>query len=238
MAYNDTRITVCGTVASKVAHTKVGTGFSRAGFRVHSREQRFDPERRDWSAGSDMFLMVTCWRELADNVHESLSRGDPVVVHGKVRIREFDDNGRTRQLVDVEALAVGPDLASCTAQPVRPRDDGPVVVPPRREDELPLAFAGVSLNRPTPPRPHAPPEPGPPSAVEPPTPVTLRGPAGPPDRPADPVPDRPPAGHAPDRPPADHCHHVPGRLPADGRSAPDRPPADRLSNADQPQEVS
>ncbi|MEU4802773.1 single-stranded DNA-binding protein [Actinosynnema sp. NPDC023587] len=204
MAYNDTRITVCGIVASKIAHSKVGTGFSRAGFRIHSQEQRFDRGKEDWTAGPHMFLMVTCWRELADNVHASLNRGDPVVVHGRVRVREFTENGRTSQVVDIEASAVGPDLASCTAHPVHDPDPaGAVVVAPRNEDELPLAFAGVSLNRPAS---RPPPGTGPP-AEPPASPEPARS------RDPDPSPGsggpaglgRPPTDH---RAPATQCREV------------------------------
>ncbi|CCH28646.1 single-stranded DNA-binding protein [Actinosynnema sp. NPDC047251] len=228
MAYNDTRITVCGTVASKIAHTKVGTGFSRVGFRIHSREQRFDRGRDDWIAGPNMFLMVTCWRELADNVHASLNRGDPVVVHGKVRVKEFNDAGRTSQFIDIEAIAVGPNLASCTAHPIRDAE-GPIVVPPRREDELPLAFAGLSLNRPGSGGPDSGgPDPGGP---DPSSPDQSRrpGPGSPSDHGHPPVSGRPPEVGPPPEP------NLSG--PADPAN-PAHPPVGRPSEADQPKEVS
>ncbi|MBW4720792.1 single-stranded DNA-binding protein [Saccharothrix obliqua] len=138
MAYNETRVTVAGIVASKVVRTVVGTGYSRAAFRVHTRERRFDRDREEWFDGSTMFLMVTCWRDLADNVHACLDKGDPVLVHGKLRIRETAENGVTSQHIDIEATAVGPNLVACTARPSRTRD-APAVVAPREEDEHALS---------------------------------------------------------------------------------------------------
>ena len=146
MAYNETRITVSGIVTGKVTHTVVGTGFSRAVFRMHTRERRYDKELDDWVNGRDMFLAVTCWRELADNVHASLGHGDPVLVHGKLTIKDLAiDGGGSRQLVDVEASGVGPNLVACTARPFRSRDAsaGPTIVAPRKEDELPSTLFDV-----------------------------------------------------------------------------------------------
>src|SRR5687767_9721454 len=90
MAYNETRVTICGNVASAVSHTKVGTGFSRAKFRLYSAERVWDSEQRTWEDGARMFLTVSCWRMLADNAHMSLNKGDPVVVSGRMTIRDVE----------------------------------------------------------------------------------------------------------------------------------------------------
>ncbi|MBB5957657.1 single-strand DNA-binding protein [Saccharothrix tamanrassetensis] len=124
MAYNETRITLSGIVASPVTRTTVGTGDSRAKFRMLTTERRFDPDRQVWVSGAHMFLSVTCWRALADNVHLSLTKNDPIVVHGKMTIKELTEGEGVRQFVDVEAQAVGPNLASCTAVVTRLRKDG------------------------------------------------------------------------------------------------------------------
>ncbi|MFT7837560.1 single-stranded DNA-binding protein [Saccharothrix sp. BKS2] len=121
MAYNETRVTVCGNVASKVTRHEVGTGFSRVNFRLFTTERRWDQEQRGWADGSQMFLSVNCWRALADNAYNSLNRGDPVVVTGRMSIKELRDDGKIRQLVEIEATAIGPNLALCTARAVRMR---------------------------------------------------------------------------------------------------------------------
>lgn len=149
MAYNETRVTICGTVASTVAHSTVGTGYSKAVFRLFTAERVWDGERRTWGDGAKMFLSVSCWRMLADNVNASLTKGDPVVVTGRLLLKDVEYEGKVRQVVEVEAAAVGPNLALSTASPTRTRPlpevaearaapEAPEVVAPRREGELPL----------------------------------------------------------------------------------------------------
>jgi single-strand DNA-binding protein len=140
MSYNETRVTVAGIVASQVTHTTVGTGYSRVKFRMHSRERRFDRDQEAWVDGSEMFISVSCWRALADNVQASLGKGDPVLVTGKLTIKELPEGEHARQFVDIEATAVGPNLVACTARPIRTRRDGegPTIVAPRKEGEIPL----------------------------------------------------------------------------------------------------
>ncbi|XVS65743.1 single-stranded DNA-binding protein [Actinosynnema sp. CA-299493] len=152
MAFNETRITICGTVASPVAHTKVGTGFSRAKFRLFSAERVWDPEDRSWSDGARLFLTVSCWRMLADNSLASLAKGDPVVVTGRLTIREVEFEGKRQPVVELEATAIGPNLALCTAAPTRTRfaadaveaRAAPEIAAPRKPEELPLVLTDES----------------------------------------------------------------------------------------------
>ncbi|XVV05246.1 single-stranded DNA-binding protein [Actinosynnema sp. CA-248983] len=138
MAYNETRVTLAGSVASEVTCTKVGTGYSRANFRMLTRERRWDFDRKEWVDGNHMFLSVTCWRDLADNVKASLARHDPVVVAGKLTVKELPEGaGRYRQFIDVEAYAVGIDLTKCAAAitkpdppPAKPSTAKPTASPP------------------------------------------------------------------------------------------------------------
>ncbi|ROP37989.1 single-stranded DNA-binding protein [Saccharothrix texasensis] len=150
MAFNETRVTICGNVASPVVHSKVGTGFSRAKFRLFSAERVWDPEDRSWSDGARMFLTVSCWRMLADNVQVSLTKGDPVVVTGRLTIREVEFEGRRQPVVELEATAIGPNLALCTATSTRTRlaadaveaRAAPEIAAPREPEELPLVLPG------------------------------------------------------------------------------------------------
>ncbi|MFJ6674484.1 single-stranded DNA-binding protein [Actinosynnema sp. NPDC091369] len=150
MAYNETRVTICGNVAGPVTHTKVGTGFSRAKFRLFSAERVWDQEDRSWSDGARMFLTVSCWRMLADNAQASLVKGDPVVVTGRLTIREVEFEGKRQPEVELEATAIGPNLALCTAMPVRTRHGAdavearaaPEIAAPREPEQLPLVVVG------------------------------------------------------------------------------------------------
>ncbi|MBY8849457.1 single-stranded DNA-binding protein [Saccharothrix longispora] len=150
MAYNESRVTVCGNVASGIAHSKVRTGCSRASFRLFTAERRWDGEQRAWVDGDQMFLSVTCWRALADNVHASLDKGDPVVVSGRMTIKEVEWEGTPRQVLDIEATSVGPNLALCTSITTRPRRTpevaGARAAPePERPEPAPVAAEAPAL---------------------------------------------------------------------------------------------
>ena len=62
--------------------------------------------------GDRLYMAVTCWRSLADHVADSLRKGDQVVVHGRLKIREYTTkDGARRTNLEVDAKAIGPDLA-------------------------------------------------------------------------------------------------------------------------------
>ncbi|GAA1283012.1 single-stranded DNA-binding protein [Saccharothrix xinjiangensis] len=249
MAYNETRVTVCGNVASKITRHEVGTGFSRVNFRLFTTERRWDQDQRGWVDGNRMFLSVNCWRSLADNAYASLNRGDPVVVTGRVSIKELRDEGQVRQLVEIEATAIGPNLALCTASPVRSRAtphealvDVPGGAPAARPAPAgaPLATASPPLVEALPPPATAPPPPAtaspPLTTVEalpvmtgaPPTTPPLTGPVAPAPAPAPaPVPASalPPAPGPADPAPASTAPPPTGRKrPASARTGPKRTP--------------
>jgi single-strand DNA-binding protein len=67
---------------------------------------------------------VVCWRNLADRVVATLRVGDPVIVRGKLRTREYEKDGQVHSVMEVEATSIGPDLARCSASVLR-RDAEP-----------------------------------------------------------------------------------------------------------------
>jgi single-strand DNA-binding protein len=83
-------------------------------FRVACNERRFDKASESWVDGESLYLSVSCWRRLAENA-ASLVKGDPVIVRGKLRTREWTtEQGERRSVVELEANSIGPDLARCT----------------------------------------------------------------------------------------------------------------------------
>lgn len=85
-------------------------GTSRARFRVASTERRRDPVTETWQDGESVFVQVTCWRRLAENVANSLEKGDRVIVSGRLRQWVAERDGVRRTVHEIEADAVGPDL--------------------------------------------------------------------------------------------------------------------------------
>jgi single-strand DNA-binding protein len=80
-------------------------------FRLVSKERRWDKSAQAWVPGHASWMTVSCFRQLARNVAQSISKGDLLIVHGKVRVKDYlDGEGHQRTVVDVEATSIGHDL--------------------------------------------------------------------------------------------------------------------------------
>ncbi|MGC7093999.1 single-stranded DNA-binding protein [Amycolatopsis lurida] len=116
MAVGETPVTLVGTVLSELSTRKVGDGEHHVvTFWVRSNERRRDKETAEWVDGKQLTARVTCWRRLAETVGESLVKGDPVIVSGKLYTREYNQDGQSRSLLELEAYAIGPNLSRCGA---------------------------------------------------------------------------------------------------------------------------
>lgn len=122
----ETPVTVVGTVVSDMRPRRVGPdGTLVLNFRVACNERRFDKASESWVDGESLYLSVNCWRRLAENA-ASLVKGDPVIVRGRLRTREWTtEQGERRSVVELEATAVGPDLARCAATLRKQRREEP-----------------------------------------------------------------------------------------------------------------
>ncbi|WP_063771907.1 single-stranded DNA-binding protein [Kitasatospora mediocidica] len=112
---NETLVTMIGNVASTVTYVQTAGGVPMANFRLAATERRYDRNRGDWVDGETHWVTVVAWRWLATNVVSSLGKGDPVVVSGRLRVREWDDGGKRRSVVEIDARVVGHDLGRGTS---------------------------------------------------------------------------------------------------------------------------
>ncbi|TWP51317.1 single-stranded DNA-binding protein [Lentzea tibetensis] len=133
MAWNETPITVVGYVVADVTHRQTSEGVSVSNFRIASTERRYNKQTQDWEDGDRLFLGVVCWRRLADNASATLAKGDPVLVHGRLRNRFQEVDGQRRQFYEIEAVSLGVDLGRCHTLLNAP--DASALVVPRTEDE-------------------------------------------------------------------------------------------------------
>jgi single-strand DNA-binding protein len=126
-------------------------GSARARFRVASTERRRDAATDTWTDGPSVFVQVTCWRRLAENVANSLSKGDRVIVCGRLRQWVAEKDGVRRTVHEIEADAVGPDLQRGMASIARPRSGGSATdadngdalgISPQPEGDPVAAFTG------------------------------------------------------------------------------------------------
>lgn len=108
---NEIPLTVVGTVVRDVTFTTTKAGTELANFRIASNNRRWNRVSGTWEDGDTSFLNVTCWRTLAQNVEASIRKGDPVVVTGRLRVREWSNEERSGISVDLEATSVGHDLS-------------------------------------------------------------------------------------------------------------------------------
>ncbi|WP_234010767.1 single-stranded DNA-binding protein [Streptomyces sp. SPB074] len=117
-------VTVVGNVATDPAFRETRGG-AMARFRLAATARRWDRGEGRWIDGHTNFFTVLAWRHLADNVSSSVAIGDPVVVHGRLRMREEEYDGQRRVSAEIDAISVGHDLTRGTSAFRRPpRDDG------------------------------------------------------------------------------------------------------------------
>ncbi|MGW1978427.1 single-stranded DNA-binding protein [Streptomyces sp. NPDC001889] len=122
---HDTMVTLVGNVATQVEYRETATG-GMARFRIAVTPRRWDRQRESWADGRTSFYTVSAWRSLGAHLAGSVSLGDPLLVHGRLRVREEEQDraqgapeagagGRRRTFVDIEAVAAGHDLSRGTA---------------------------------------------------------------------------------------------------------------------------
>jgi len=108
-------VTMVGNAASGVTYRETAGGVSVANFRFAARERRYDRERGDWADGATTWVTVVAWRRLAVNLVSSVNKGDPLLVSGRLRVREWEQEGSRRVEVEIDARSVGHDLARGTS---------------------------------------------------------------------------------------------------------------------------
>lgn len=111
---NETLVTLVGNAATGVEFRETQSG-GMARFRFAVTPRRWDREKQLWADGHTSFYTVWAWRTLASNLTGSVSVGEPLVVHGRLKVREEEREGQRRTFVDIEAMAVGHDLTRGTS---------------------------------------------------------------------------------------------------------------------------
>lgn len=128
MAQGDTNITIVGNLVADPELRYTASSIAVANFRVASTPRRFNAQTNQWEDGEALFLTCNVWRQAAENVKESLSKGMRVIVTGRLRQRSFETReGEKRTVFEVEVDEVGPALRNATATVQRnaPQSGGP-----------------------------------------------------------------------------------------------------------------
>ncbi|GAA3023098.1 single-stranded DNA-binding protein [Actinokineospora globicatena] len=113
----DTIITVVGNLTADPELRFTPSGAAVASFTVASTPRTFDRQSGEWKDGEALFLRCNIWRQAAENVAESLTRGARVLVTGRLKQRSFETReGEKRTVMELEVDEVGPSLRYATAK--------------------------------------------------------------------------------------------------------------------------
>ncbi|MEO6472348.1 MAG: single-stranded DNA-binding protein [Aeromicrobium sp.] len=113
----ETIITVVGNLTDDPELKFTPSGAAVANFTVASTPRTFDKQTNEWKDGDALFLRCAAWRQLAENVAESLQKGQRVVVTGALRVRQFErQDGSKGTSVEMNVDEVGPSLRYATAK--------------------------------------------------------------------------------------------------------------------------
>ena len=115
----ETTVTLVGTIIGDLSRRRTADGAELVSFRMAANERRRDRESGEWHNGETTYARVTCWRKLVAGVGASLGKGDPVMVTGRMYTREYQVEGSPRMSLEIDASAVGPDLARCQVKLVK-----------------------------------------------------------------------------------------------------------------------
>jgi len=113
----ETVITVIGNLTGDPELRFTPSGAAVASFTVASTPRTFDRGTNEWKDGDTLFLRCSVWRQAAENVAESLTKGQRVIVQGRLKQRSYETKeGEKRTVVELDVDDVGPSLRSATAK--------------------------------------------------------------------------------------------------------------------------
>ena len=113
----ETVITVVGNLTNDPELRFTPSGAAVAGFTVASTPRTFDRESNQWKDGDPLFLRCSVWRQYAENVAESLTKGMQVIVQGRLKQRSYETKeGEKRTVVELDVDEIGPCLKFATAK--------------------------------------------------------------------------------------------------------------------------
>lgn len=104
------QITVSGLVATDVKKHETADNLLMCTFRLAANTRRFDATKNTWTTTSTNWFTIVCFRQLAKNVLDSVSKGDRVVIQGKLKIRDWDNGERSGTSIEIDADHIGLDL--------------------------------------------------------------------------------------------------------------------------------
>lgn len=123
----DTVLTVVGNLTADAELRYTQSGVAVANFTIASTPRSFDRQANEWKDEEALFLRCSVWREMAENVAGSLTKGTRVIAQGRLKQRSYQDKeGNNKTSLELEVDEVGPSLRYATAQVTRAGQGGGV----------------------------------------------------------------------------------------------------------------
>ncbi|OLT34361.1 hypothetical protein BJF79_07260 [Actinomadura sp. CNU-125] len=117
---NETKITIVGNLVEDPKMRFTATGQPVVNLRIASNARKYNADSGRWEDADVLFLSCSAWRQLAENIAESLERGMKVIVTGRLKQSSYDTaEGEKRTVYEIDAEEVGPSLRTATAKVVR-----------------------------------------------------------------------------------------------------------------------
>ena len=113
---NDTQVTICGNLTADPNLRYTQSGAAVADFTVASTPRTYDKQSNQFKDGETLFLRCNVWRDYAENVAESLTKGMQVIVQGRLTQRSYEKDGQKRTSYELQVDEVGPTLRFAKAQ--------------------------------------------------------------------------------------------------------------------------
>ncbi|MFJ5862191.1 single-stranded DNA-binding protein [Pseudarthrobacter sp. NPDC092439] len=121
----ETTITVVGNLTNDPELRFTPSGSAVANFTIASTPRTFDRQSNEWKDGETLFLRASVWREAAENVAESLTKGMRVIVTGRLKSRSYETKeGEKRTVIELEVDEIGPSLRYANAKVNRTQRSG------------------------------------------------------------------------------------------------------------------
>jgi single-strand DNA-binding protein len=112
----ETTITLIGNLTNDPELRFTPNGDAVANFTIASTPRTFDKRSNEWKDGETLFLRASVWREAAENVAESLTKGMRVIASGFLKSRSYEKDGDKRTVIEFEIQEIGPSLKTATAK--------------------------------------------------------------------------------------------------------------------------
>lgn len=115
----DTQITVVGNLTGDPELRFTASGVAVASFTIASTPRSFDKQSNEWKDGETLFMRCSIWREFAENIAESFTKGMRVIAQGRLVQRSWEKDGEKRTAIELQVEEVGPSLRYASAKVTR-----------------------------------------------------------------------------------------------------------------------